>query len=320
MILSYFAHLRCLGLASFFLVHLATTCFVALVAPIAIRTARRLAPRLASCLLLTLRVLPFGLALFAVLGLCVPSYLWLEPEDILESVGFVSLFMAALGAIICGIAITRGVRAAVRYFLLTRRCQLHLGAGTPPAWVAESAAPLLAVAGVVRPHLIISQAIFNHLSQEELSVVLRHECAHRTSRDNLKRLCIFLAPGIMPFLDVFRELERSWISFAEYAADEAAVAGDPRRALALASALVHVARLGTVSSLAPSAISFLEDASDLSARVDRLLTKPCYLEFPHSISWHRMGFVLILAGSLAAMFFQSTTFRFVQSMLERLIR
>jgi hypothetical protein len=324
MTLSYVLRLLCLSFASFFLVHLATALVVRLVTSLAIRRAQRLAPRIASRLLLTLRLLPFGLALFAVLGLCVPSYLWFEPEDIVEPVGFACLFMALLGAVICGTAIARGVRAALRFFLFARGCQrsgrqIHLAAGAPPAWVVEGSTPFLAVTGVVHPQLVMSQAIFESLSQEELSVVLSHEWAHRSSRDNLKRLCIFLAPGILPVLHGFRELERWWISFAEYAADEAAAAGDAGRSLALASALVHVARLGTVSRLAPSAISFLEDASDLSARVDRLLTKPSYLEFPDSIAWYKAASVLIVAGCLAAMLFQSATFRFVQSILERLI-
>lgn len=130
----------------------------------------------------------------------------------------------------------------------------------------------------------------------------------------------FLSPGILPFWNGFRPLEQAWISFAEYAADEAAVAGDAQLSLALASSLVHVARLGTASRLSASAISFLEDASDLSVRVDRLLNKSSLLESPRSISWRKPGLALILAGGLALILFTPITFQFVQSILERLIR
>jgi hypothetical protein len=323
--LPYLPRLFCLGLASFFLIHLVTALAIALLAPRAIRAVQGFAPLRASRLLLTLRLLPFGLAVFAVLGICVPSYLWFEPELIQESVGFPCLFMALLGLALWGIAVTRGVRAAVWSFLFTRRCwrsghEVQLAGKNPPAMVIEGSTPLLALAGIVRPRLVISEGVVNALSEEELSVAFLHERAHQISRDNLKRLCIFLTPGIAPLLNGFRELERSWISFAEYAADEAAAAGDARRSLALASALIRVARLGTMSPLSPIAISFLEDASDLSARVDRLLAQAPALESPNRLSWREMGAVLILAGCLASMFFKPSTFQFVQSILERLIR
>jgi Zn-dependent protease with chaperone function len=322
--LSYLSRLLCLGLASFFLVHLFTALIIALATPLAIRSAQKLAPRIASRLLLTLRLFPFGLAFVVVLGLCVPSYLWFEPKVVAESVGFACLFLAVLGGVICGTAITRAGRAAVRSILLMRRCQrsghrVHLATGNLTAWVVDGSTPFLTLAGIVRPRLVISRSIVDALSQEELSVVLSHERAHRTSRDNLKRLCIFLAPWMMPFWNGFRELERAWIRFAEYAADEAAVAGDPGRSLALASSLVQVARLGTASRLSSSAIAFLDDASDLSARVDRLLTKSSYVEFADYISWYKVGTALILAVCLASIFFKPSTFQFVQSILERLI-
>jgi Zn-dependent protease with chaperone function len=323
-ILPYLARLLCLGLASFFLVHLVTALFVAAFTPHAIRAAQELAPRRAARLLLTLRLSPFGLALTAVLGLCLPSYFWFEPDRIDEQVGVACLFFALMGAIIAGLALARGVRAIVATLLFARRCRrsgshVSLAGKYPRATVIEGATPLLALAGIVRPRLIVSEGVVNALSEEELSVALRHERAHQTSRDNLKRLCIFLTPGMIPLLPGFRALERGWISFAEYAADEAAVAGDTRRSLALASALVRVARLGSVSGLSPVAISFLEDVSDLSARVDRLLLQSPLIEAPHRMPWYRVGSLLILSGCVAPMFFKPSTFRFVQSLLERLI-
>jgi hypothetical protein len=323
-ILPYLSRLLCLGLASLFLVNLTTALIIALFTPLAIGTAQRLAPRRAARLFLTLRLLPFGLALSTVLCLCVPSYLWFEPERIEESVGFPCLFISMLGAITCGIVVARGVRAAVSSFLFARCCQrsgfeMHFAGDDPPAVVIEGSKPLLALAGIVHPRLVISEGVVSALSEEELSIALRHERAHQISCDNLKRLCIFLAPGILPLLNGFRELERSWMSFAEYAADEAAVGGDAQRSLALASALVKVARLGR-AALSPVAISFLEDVSHLSVRVDRLLAKSPSRESAHPMSWFKVGSILVLASCVAAMFFAPTTFHFVQSVLERLIQ
>jgi Peptidase family M48 len=324
-ILSYQSRLLCLALAALFLIHLLTALAIALLSPFAIRNAHKLAPHAAARLLLTLRLLPFGLALPAVLGLCVPSYLWLEPRNIVEPAGFACLLAAALGAAICGTAIVRAGRAALRSILFTRCCQrsghpVHLAAENSPAWVIEDSSHVLALAGIVHPQVVISRSIVDVLTQEQLSVVFRHEAAHRSSRDNLKRLLIFLAPGIMPFWNGFKKLEGAWISFAEYAADEAAVAGDRKNSLALASSLVRVARLGTTSRLSAGAISFLEDTSDLSIRVDRLLNNSAFLESPRPISWRKAGLALVLAGCLGILLFNPTTFRLVQSLLERLIR
>jgi Zn-dependent protease with chaperone function len=106
-----------------------------------------------------------------------------------------------------------------------------------------STAPLLALAGIVRPRLVISRGVLRALSAEELAAALRHERAHWTARDNLKRLCILLTPGILPFAGSSRTLERGWRKFAEWAADDRAVAGSARRSCALAAALVRVARM-----------------------------------------------------------------------------
>jgi hypothetical protein len=88
----------------------------------------------------------------------------------------------------------------------------------------------------------------------------------------------------------------------------------------LASSLVRVARLGTTSRLSAGAISFLEDTSDLSIRVDRLLNNSAFLESPRPISWRKAGLALVLAVCLGILLFNPTTFRLVQSLLERLIR
>jgi beta-lactamase regulating signal transducer with metallopeptidase domain len=116
---------------------------------------------------------------------------------------------------------------------------------------------------------VISRGVVAALSTEQLSAVVRHERAHGASRDNLKRLLLLLAPGILPFASGFRNLERAWAKISEWAADDRAAAGKTRRSLSLAAALVRVARLG---SAAPAlATSLMADGADLSERVDRLL-------------------------------------------------
>src|SRR4029077_12109018 len=97
---------------------------------------------------------------------------------------------------------------------------------------------------------------------------------HRISRDNLKRLLLMLAPGLIPFVNPWQRLERSWARFTEWAADDMAVVGHPGRSLALASALVRVARAGPYPYPPPLVASLVGSGADLAARVNRLLDPP----------------------------------------------
>lgn len=324
MTLPYLSRLLCIGLASFFVIHFFASLAVAFLAPGAIRAAQALSPRQASRRLLSLRLFPFGLAISVVFGLCVPSYFFFEPERTNERVGAACLFLALMGCVLCVSAFSRGIRAVTASHLFSKRCrrtgrETALAGDCARAIVIEGSAPFLALAGILHPRLIISEGVVKALSEEELSAALGHERAHERLRDNLKRLSIFLTPGIFPRFHGFRELERSWIKFAEFAADEEAVAGDARRSLALASALVQVARLGSASRLTPVAVSFLEDASDLSARVDRLLLTSATACSTRHVSWRTVGSVAILAGCFAPLVFKPSTFQLVQSILEHLV-
>jgi hypothetical protein len=104
-----------------------------------------------------------------------------------------------------------------------------------------------------------------------LAAALRHEDAHRRARDNFKRLLLAAAPGLLPRVHGFAALERGWARMSEWAADDESVGGDPLRSLALADALVRVARLGTPVRTTALEVSFCGDGSDLACRVDRLL-------------------------------------------------
>ena len=74
--------------------------------------------------------------------------------------------------------------------------------------------------------LVVSQSVMDTLSREEKEAALRHETAHRDSRDNLKKLLFLLSPDILPFASGLKSLERGWSKFTEWAADDKAVSGD----------------------------------------------------------------------------------------------
>jgi beta-lactamase regulating signal transducer with metallopeptidase domain len=274
--LPYSIRLLCLCCASFFLIHMALALVARLSAGTAMRLAEHMKPQSAARLLFLLRIFPLALTLLAVLAFCIPSYLWLEPEATGEKVGMLCALMALLGVALWVPALRRvigAVRGTNRYL---SNCERHgrritMPGEDSPALLLADRAPVLAVAGIFRQRLLISRRVLHELSSEQRQAALRHEHAHRSSGDNLKRLLILLAPDAIPFVATFNGLERAWSKFTEWAADDEATEGDPERALTLASALVRVAKMGSRPRANVLSCSLVGGSRELSERVDRLL-------------------------------------------------
>jgi Zn-dependent protease with chaperone function len=325
MILPYLLRLLCLCFASFFVLNAAAGLIVRISSKSAIRFAESRTPGTAAQFLIALRMLPFVLATLFVVGLCVPSYLWLEPVATAERVGMLCVVLGLLGAAIWLASIARTVHSLVASHRHNRLCRLagqemRVPGNPAPIVLVEDETPLLALSGLLRPRLLISRAVFRVLSAEELEAALAHEHAHRTSRDNAKRLLLLLAPDVFPFVRLFRMLECRWSKFAEWAADDQASAGDSRRALSLAAALVHVARMGSAPRLPFLSTSLLACDRDLSARVDRLLladprTPPC----PSKTRLRLQGAGLLFAVYLAALLLAPSALSSVHELLELLL-
>jgi Zn-dependent protease with chaperone function len=332
MILPYLLRLLCLCFASFFVLNAAAGSIVRFSAKSAIRFAESRSPNAAARFLLILRLLPFALATLFVLALCVPSYLWLEPGATAERVGTTCAILGILGAATWSVSIARTIRslrASMRYSWLCRSVghESRQPAGPSsvfviePAVVLQEEAPILALSGLLRPRLLISRSVLRALSAEELDAALAHEHAHRTSRDNVKRLLILLAPDMFPFVRSLRLLEHSWSKFAEWAADDQATAGDSSRAVCLAAALVQVARMGSAPRLPFLSTSLLACDSDLSARVDRLLRADAMtLPYASKIRPGMRTAGLLLVGALAALLLAPSALSSVHELLELLLR
>ena len=281
---AYLFRLVCLSLASFFLVNGIAGAAARLFSGTAIRIAGKIRSRAAARFLFILRMLPSVLGLTVVLGLCVPSYLWLEPQIGSERVGWACLLLAGLAGIACSRSLVRTARAigasarirsewrqAGNDALLTEESRTLADEN---ALVVPKKEPLLALSGAFRPRMVISRSVLTGLSKEQLDVAVRHEIAHRDSRDNLKRLFLVLSPEFFPLGKGFAPLETAWARFSEWAADDEAVQGDSHRALSLAAALLRVARMGACPRLSILHTCLLPADDDLSARVDRLLFEP----------------------------------------------
>jgi hypothetical protein len=318
----YVVRLISICLAAFFLIYLAAGLVVSFLTPFAVRIAERVRPARAARLLLALRLLPLGFAAVAVAGLCVPSYLWLEPAGTSEEVGLACLCAALLAGAGWVVSFARSWRAAARSLGYIRYCRsaghrASLGLESEPAWVVEGGKPFLVLAGILQPRLMVSSGVVEALPAEQLAMALRHEHAHRVSRDNLKRLFLLLAPDILPFWRAFAVLDRAWARFTEWAADDFAVAGDSARSLSLAAALVRVARMGACPQTPPLVTSLLADNHDLAQRVDRLLAQVPSAAETHPRPWLALAGTLAAASLVAAML-QPATLSSVHTLLEHL--
>ncbi len=325
MIADYYSRLVFLCFASFFLVHTAAGVAVTLLAPAALRRAEKMPAAAAAALVFSLRLLPFVMASFAVAAFCVPSYLLLEPQTGTEPLGGLCATAAVLGILSWLFAGARAATALWRTLAFERECrrsgsEMHLEGRMTSALVVDSRMPLLALSGVLRPRLFLSREVLETLQPEELEAALRHEKAHRNSRDNLKRLVFLLIPEALPFARCFAPLERSWAKYSEWAADDEASGGDSHRALWLASALLRVARMG--SALQPQlSASLTACGCGLEARVERLLrTEAGPEEMAGRGSFVRHRKLLLIGACAAATVLLPGAMACVHGLLERLIQ
>jgi Zn-dependent protease with chaperone function len=261
---SYFVRLVCLSFACFFLVNLSASLATALLARRAVAKARALRAGSAARRILALRLTPALAAAFAVVALCIPSYLWLEPDAADEDFGLVCSVAAVLGFAVVSRSVWRATRAVIR----SRR---FTGPALTEISIVDAPGSFMATTGLFRPYILISRTAAESLSPDQFDAAIRHERAHWTSHDNLKRLFQLAAPEPIPFVrGAARMLDREWARFSEFAADDRAAGGDAERCVSLAEALVQMARAGTPPEI-PLATSLIADSQDLAARVDRLL-------------------------------------------------
>ncbi len=279
MTLDYLLRLAWLSLACFALIHVTIAAVVAAVSPLAIHLAGRMRPRSGAGLAFAFRLAPAVLSLAAVILICVPSYLLHEPLKTAERAGTLCMIAAAGGLLLWAASLARAARAAGKSARYLKVClktgtSVTLPGEDQPACMLDGAAPSMMLAGVARPLLILSSDTLQALTADQLAVALRHERAHRASRDNLKRLVILAVPGLLPGWSGLRRLELAWARLTEWAADDDAVAGDARVSVSLASALLCVARLGGQPHPAWLVSCPMAASDDLPGRIDRLLAPP----------------------------------------------
>jgi Zn-dependent protease with chaperone function len=271
--LPYLGRFVCLAFSAFFLTHAVSGLLVWLVARRAVRSSVSYDPTLAARILFWLRLSPMALALLLLAALITPSYFLFEPTSVTEELSPLCLVTSLLGVTILAVGLFRGVAAIVRSASYLRAQQ-------------ESDAPVILVAGLFHPRLVVSSDIRRLLTEEEYAAALRHEEAHRRAKDNLKRLLILMSPNFFPFCRRFQMIESGWQRLAEWAADDSAAQGSQVNALALASALIRVGRMNAACTAIRLGTSLLADTADLRTRVERLVeARQQYRRLPGKSLW-----------------------------------
>ena len=260
-----------LGLALLLAVHLVVSTSLSLLVALAVRwvEARPLgSPARRASALVLLGLLPALGGLAVALGLALPAWLVHEPRGNGETPGPVLVALAAAGAALVLVRTGGALRDQWRTSCLVRRWS---AAGRPLAGLPLPATrfahefPVAAIVGVVRYRLFVAERLVRALSPKELDGVVAHEAAHRTARDNLKRLLLRASPDLLAFSGPGARLRQAFEEAAEREADDRACARVSP--LVLARALLRVAALVPPGQgLAVALVAFHRDGS-LSARV-----------------------------------------------------
>jgi Zn-dependent protease with chaperone function len=308
-----------LGLVAFLLVDVVAAAAVAFARPWLEGREGQSAERRARLLFL-LRLLPGTAALVAVAALFVPAYLAHEPPGGDEVVGAPVVALAGLSALVIASAARRGSRS----WRATRRLTRTWNAAADPvalptaglrAFLMTHRFPVVSVLGVRRPRLYVARQVLAALSEAELAAVLDHEQAHVAARDNLRHWLIGACPDVLAWLPAGAALDRAWLAAAEEAADERAARRGRAAALALAEALVKVARLVPDETAAPVPFLALHNGDDLARRIRRLLGTTPAAEKPRPVRG-RLAVLLLFAAFVPG---YAPALRVVHGLTERLV-
>lgn len=269
----------CVALALLLVLNSLLTAAAALVWRLIGQRAGAWSPEACAQTLFLLRVFPAAFSLAVVLTLLVPAYVVHEPRDADETIGLWLLLLSALsaaGVCVAALRVVSSWRATVRlardWVENSRPVRV---AGCPlPAYRLSHRFPVIAVVGVLRPRLFIADALFDRLTEAELSAAVAHELGHVAAHDNLKRALLRACRDALLFNPCGHALDRRWAEASESAADEWAARGGREAALNLASALVKIARLappGARPAMPAGAYLIGESVGGLDARVRRLV-------------------------------------------------
>jgi hypothetical protein len=207
------------------------------------------------------------------LTVALPAFLIHEPYRQAEPAGplLIGLALFALGA--AGHGMVRGWRAWAATRALLRRCGPvdRFAVSAQCVDIVDASQPVAAVVGVWRPRILAADRVKAACSDEEFRQVIAHEAAHVTAHDNAKLLLQIISPDALAWMPAGRALTERWRAATELEADARASSDNPRKRVALAAALLKVARLSSGTSHHSRALCMPVAGDDIAGRVRELL-------------------------------------------------
>ena len=228
----------------------------------------------ASADVLALRLLPVAGALLFAVTVVLPAFLSYEPRQDHEAAGPLLLILAAFALLTVGHGIWRGWRAWIAARSVLQAC------APGRRWVVEDGSqvhvvdidePIIGVIGGWRPQMVTTECVIAACSPDEFRQVVAHEAAHVSARDNLKLLLMLTCPDALAWTRLGPAMSERWRTAAEFAADQRATGDDPHKRVALAAALIKVARLFDARQRARPALTMPVALDDVEGRVRQLL-------------------------------------------------
>lgn len=251
----------------------------------------------ASTDLLAMRLLPACGGLLIVLTVVLPAFISQEPQRPREAAGPWLLALAVSSLLAVGHGVWRGWRACAASRSLLRDCRpirRSIVAHGHEVEIVAMNRPIAAVIGGWRPRIVAAECLVAACSTDELQQVIAHEAAHLSARDNLKQLLLIVSPDLLAWTRVGAALAQRWRAAAELEADQRATGNDPGRRLALAAALIKVARALGASGHAYSPLSIPVASDDVAGRVRQLLAPPLGRSSPRAMSARTLAMCALL--------------------------
>jgi Zn-dependent protease with chaperone function len=223
---------------------------------------------------LGVRLLPAMGSAALVLTVVLPAFLLYEPRHAHDHPGPLLVLSALFALLVLGDGVRRGLRAWRSTRALMRSSQplpTQPATGGTEVTVINVKEPLVGVVGGWRQRIVAARCVAAACDHEEFRQVLAHEAAHMDARDNLKLLMLRTMPDALAWLSTGSALTERWRAATELEADERASGADPRKRVALASALIKVARLSIASGRPRRVSRASTQLNGLEQRVRRLL-------------------------------------------------
>ena len=223
--------------------------------------------------ILGVRLVPdVGSALLA-LTIVLPAFLRDEPPHAHDRPGALLIVSATLAVLALVDGLRRGWRAwrAARQWVAAEAPLERSAAAPAEVSVINVSEPVVALVGGWRQRIVAARCVEAACDSEEFRQVIAHEAAHRDARDNLKLLAVLSMPDVLAWLPAGRALTAQWRAATELEADERASGTDARKRVALASALIKVARLTVERGRPPRTARLSGRFGGLEHRIRRLL-------------------------------------------------